>query len=1594
MSGTLSALTRAVDADPWIDPDDVSFESDFDFDLDDPIFELMNDGVLDQDPLDEIGTDDILDIMQAFDIEKREDYDGERGFDTYAEHEGINIPKGRRPERQLVEVELEHSAFRIFAGEQEDDPNVYVEGGDNRVVVGFVNRPCSFSYDIEDHDYYRKANTYAEEVGGKGVNLGFSSFYHSVTIMQLAVNSNGVIEPHEGFDYACDSVSFEVTGQNYRIRSTKADVVLNKYLVNSATCRRLPYHTRYRDLSWAEDSGDLHSFYGTAFDTETTTRSSIVKKIAALVTQTTWQQRKAIAENVVAMASEDVVYESDAVPYSRDFGNTLRLLDRCIAEGTKERAGVRYAPSPFRVLYPQDEPDTLTDEEIRRRQSLHVRTKDYGNSTYHTWPADQDPLPVIMSQNDKYPEYYKRSFVGFQDAMYDDAMKYKSVVHAHIQSALLYKINGKGGCFYDKYNRVGISWYRQRASNLKWHANYYTFSPPGDRREVGSWSYHNSLGVYVSPTFIISRQDIHYATVLPAKFSSLLAACAPLTSPTEHRKNLPKIVSLLGGMSNSTWMTSFRTGSNRFLVCCHISSSGNIPSLIESQLATDNFHRFPDFYILMRMRSYILEQPSTEVTPLFRLPVYLLSLEKDYSQMLQWHIRGDNHATRCMEKVTQAARRHALEEDITNEWMKRQLKFLEKMFDQGATYQEFRDHMRSAPDHPTLNILYFIGLSNLMKDKMETVGACQHAMGFSIWNMITDRHCIEYKGNTSSGVPMLKSAKVVDALCRYLRKYDRLSGAYELIARMSAGPKLPPNYLLNHEKDAKESNREISQMYPQQRIKQNFPEALCETFAGNVSTDMMTDPEKYNTHISDTVDITARGRSLHASEDRSKFCQEQEPQMQALAMGIASVESGSTALRGASAMGLMNKTRIIVYPPKADTDALLDGMAAGDAIVESHSSKDTTKTIRIEKNMTQGLGAIAGGLVNDVYVYGNACIATRIIPGLERGVENATSDDVKRSANVRRGYDFDKVAANFYMAPNRNLKWCMMINNWKKFICSERFSEFNNVAASKHGMIPQSPVFSTLSVQPLLSKSIFGDLVDMFNTARSTLSWGCPPDVVEASYMGLTRAFRQKWLITDSEYDSLVRWGLTAESMDQFISGFWVRDEHAISVIFDAMGEDTRADVLEGRVPLFKMVKRLELDVGRKKRKKRTKHKWIPGLHRANVVAETVYAQRYVAETMMSRHIQPLHPSMRQVVKQRFFSMMSVATPDVDISGLMRLAPNDVTCHVRRARWRDRQPTSIGASSTTEALSLQRIRAWKHLKVCYRDRITDDELKIAELKGREFRQEVAVLERASHYQGQSFKAPAGLPLTRSFDGTIFKKPASFNFTVHLTENAKIERPFTYEGVPVRNFRPMIWGSNALEKVHGRKARLAYGSGMLNNVHVVFYKLMGRNEGTHHIPFGNRLGLVQQVEDRGFTIHYLTRVDASALSVRHHKSVEKPIMAGVVGDDDAIYNYGMYCRSNHAQGFGVYKHMFAQYKSIMPEFVRGHMPCYPKYVREPVDIEQGRITHLWGCQSIRWLRLTHSERPEKVVTVNLNGDRPAKIVPVTAADEVDDDDFWD
>lgn len=56
--------------------------------------------------------------------------------------------------------------------------------------------------------------------------------------------------------------------------------------------------------------------------------------------------------------------------------------------------------------------------------------------------------------------------------------------------------------------------------------------------------------------------------------------------------------------------------------------------------------------LLLLLASNIRDRNINEKkTPLFGFPIQFLALEKDLPNLMNWHVRSDQHSVRCMEKI-------------------------------------------------------------------------------------------------------------------------------------------------------------------------------------------------------------------------------------------------------------------------------------------------------------------------------------------------------------------------------------------------------------------------------------------------------------------------------------------------------------------------------------------------------------------------------------------------------------------------------------------------------------------------------------------------------------------------------------------------------------------------------------------------------------------------------------------------------------------------------------------------------------------------------------------------------------------------------
>jgi len=479
----------------------------------------------------------------------------------------------------------------------------------------------------------------------------------------------------------------------------------------------------------------------------------------------------------------------------------------------------------------------------------------------------------------------------------------------------------------------------------------------------------------------------------------------------------------------------------------------------------------------------------------------------------------------------------------------------------------------------------------------------------------------------------------------------------------------------------------------------------------------------------------------------------------------------------------------------------------------------------------------------------------------------------------------------------------------------------------------------------------------------------------------MLRVFRQKWLLEEDEMSTIWLAGLIPRDLNEHLEGFWIRNEDMLKKLMTFVDDDIRADVSRGITPIYEVLRRAELDLGRRRRKKRMKIRDIEGLNRANKVKETILSARLVSENLMSRHIQPIHPSVRRRAKDAFFSMLACENQVEDVSDINEMRPQHITHSVRAARYVDRKPCSLGTSSRLPECSMQRLRASRYLGVNYRDRPSEAEEEILNLDDEEFERQLLLMERAPKYQGFSFKSPSGKPFTRIIDNKIMKRPAVFDFSVDLEQVPRIKQPFTWKGRNIRRFKPCFYGGDTLTVIsrsfNKKWDKLAFGHGLVDGVHKVFFKGNKRTDEIRTIDV-TRFHINQRVNYHRLSdcsVYFVLRFDNTPIQTYMHSAQLTARLPGILGDDTAIQNYGNYCRSSSPDGFKIYQSVFEHFKSSLPHHVINNMPSYPYFAGEIVTLERGRHTTLTGYSAICRLKLVSSDSPADIVHIDLNQREP-------------------
>jgi hypothetical protein len=132
--------------------------------------------------------------------------------------------------------------------------------------------------------------TIAEKIGEdatlKGSQLGFSSLLHQSACLALA-SDQGIVEPVDASHDVCrNGNTYEVTGNNYYRRDTRAHFTINKYkLLNACITNKENKEKFYYDAATAEDNNNTRFFSDSKdgkYNTEKSDYTDVFQKLRTL----------------------------------------------------------------------------------------------------------------------------------------------------------------------------------------------------------------------------------------------------------------------------------------------------------------------------------------------------------------------------------------------------------------------------------------------------------------------------------------------------------------------------------------------------------------------------------------------------------------------------------------------------------------------------------------------------------------------------------------------------------------------------------------------------------------------------------------------------------------------------------------------------------------------------------------------------------------------------------------------------------------------------------------------------------------------------------------------------------------------------------------------------------------------------------------------------------------------------------------------------------------------------------------------------------------------------------------------------------------
>jgi hypothetical protein len=690
------------------------------------------------------------------------------------------------------------------------------------------------------------------------------------------------------------------------------------------------------------------------------------------------------------------------------------------------------------------------------------------------------------------------------------------------------------------------------------------------------------------------------------------------------------------------------------------------------------------------------------------------------------------------------------------------------------------------------------------------------------------------------------------------------------------------------------------------------------------------------------IDILSSSNPVSgSSEDRKNHCGHNHPEGIAIATHIHAVVNKVPYFQTLTAIKRCNTYRWCILPENFDSSIIPTKGLETEMITYLSKNKFKKRVkIKVYKHGMQGMGAIIAGVTNTTSVKGTInMINDRCY---EKDYLFTTQDDVGRAVVHSNEVNPTIPENNYLRKPVEVLKFTLQENNERKFVTITHdkahlsLVEVNNIAITGNGMLRQEYIHPFINIQPFTSDSIIMDLISCVSNSRQSIFWGDSPTTAMSCYNNSLRSLSSKWLFTVDELNFLKEIKFLPINSNELISGFYPRTIDSMK-IFVNHTTDEDLDKVEsdgdslytGAVRQFSKSKGsndTEVSVILETRLKTFDHK-----------SRQIYKQRKNKGRLSSAFVKPLRFKQRLEIKDSFLnSFKNISRSDDQCERMLKLAPPVIQGFLKPMRTEHMLPCMMGEIVGHQKLNRKALICKKLLGCDYRTDLSNEEIEV--LNSEDFWVKMMDQLRYSSEEGFQVYSPSGLPVVRFLDGRKYSKPQAYNFKIRLNQPIKEARPFNYRGALVQNFKPILYGGASI--LHMRST-LCFGRGLIDGREYVFYKAGVKGKLSHHLVTDSKSLVVNISEGIGegikFICSYINFEDWSPFKVKYRRFIP-----GIEGSPETSLNYAGFLRSNSELGFPILRSIFEDQKSFIPSFVDRHMPNYPRFHEDCVEVECGGL----------------------------------------------------